>query len=189
MIPQFALAMKEEDSAPSSDLHRPLVPLLMRHERQIFAYIYTLVPHRHDAEDILQETCLTIYDKFHEFTLGTDFMAWAMRIAWWKVRAARQKFARAKVVFNDEVMEAISHTAVTMVEETSPMQVALSQCLQKLPDRDRRMVLTRYEHGSGVERAALVSGRSLQAAYKALMRIKQVLHDCVLNTMTREEAA
>lgn len=188
MIPQFALAMKEEDSSPSSDLHRPLVPLLMRHERQIFAYIYTLVPHRHDAEYILQETCLTIYDKFHEFTVGTDFMAWAMRIAWWKVRAARQKFARAKVVFNDEVMEAISHTAVTMVEETSPMQVALSQCLQKLPDRDRRMILTRYEHGSGVERAALVSGRSLQAAYKALMRIKQVLHDCVLNTMTREEA-
>ena len=75
---------------PDSDLHRALVPLLMRHERQIFAYIYTLLPNRHDAEDILQETCLTIYDKFAEFTQGTDFLAWAMRIAWWKVRAARQ---------------------------------------------------------------------------------------------------
>lgn len=181
--------MKDEDSTASPDPHRALVPLLMRHERQVFAYIYTLVPNRHDAEDILQETCLTIYDKFQEFTPGTDFLAWAMRIAWWKVRAARQKFARAKVVFNDEVMEAVSHTAATMVEETSPMHAALTQCLQKLNERDRRMVLTRYEHGAGVERAALVSGRTLQAAYKALMRIKQVLHDCVLNTMTREEAA
>jgi RNA polymerase sigma-70 factor (ECF subfamily) len=176
------------DPAPTSDPHRALVPLLMQHERQIFAYIYTLVPNRHDAQDLLQETCLTIYDKFAEFTPGTDFMAWAMRIAWWKVRAARQKFARSKVVFNDEVMEAISHTAVTMVEETSPMQAALAQCLTKLNDRDRRMILTRYERGSGVERAAMISGRSLQAAYKALMRIKQVLHDCVLNTMAKEEA-
>lgn len=69
------------------------------------------------------------------------------------------------------------------------MQAALAQCLTKLNDRDRRMILTRYERGSGVERAAVISGRSLQAAYKALMRIKQVLHDCVLNTMAKEEAA
>lgn len=177
------------DTPPPADPHRALVPLLMKHERQIFAYIYTLVPNRHDAQDLLQETCLTIYDKFADFTPGTDFMAWAMRIAWWKVRAARQKFARSKVVFNDEVMEAISHTAVTMAEEVSPMQAALAQCLSKLNERDRRMILTRYERGSGVERAAMISGRSLQAAYKALMRIKQVLHDCVLNTMAKEEAA
>ena len=107
------------ESTSPADPHRALVPLLMQHERQIFAYIYTLVPNRHDAQDILQETCLTIYDKFVEFTPGTDFMAWAMRIAWWKVRAARQKFARAKVVFNDEVMEAVSHTAATMADFTA----------------------------------------------------------------------
>jgi len=181
--------MHAADSPTSDDPHRALVPFLMRHERQIFAYIYTLVPHRHDAEDILQETCLTIYDKFAEFTPGTDFMAWAMRIAWWKVRAARQKFARSKVVFNDEVLEVLSNTAQTMVEETSEMQVALAGCLQKLNERDRRLILTRYERGSGVERAALVSGRSLQAAYKALMRLKQVLHDCVLNSLSKEEVA
>lgn len=183
--------MSEPEPTPSTDLHRALVPLLMRHERQIFAYIYTLLPNRHDAEDILQETCLTIYDKFAEFTQGTDFLAWAMRIAWWKVRAARQKFARSKVVFSDEVMEAVAHTAESMAVsgQTSAMHDALSSCLQKLNERDRRMILTRYESDGGVERAALVSGRSLQAAYKALMRIKQVLHDCVLNNVSKEELA
>ncbi len=180
--------MDSPDPKSHPDLHRALVPLLMRHERQIFAYIYTLVPNRHDAEDILQETSLTIYDKFQEFEQGTDFLAWAMRIAWWKVRAARQKYARSKVVFNDEVMEAVAHTAEMMVEETSQMQVALGQCLQKLNERDRRMILMRYERGSGVERAAMASGRSLQAAYKSIMRIKQVLHDCVINNVSKEEA-
>jgi len=178
-----------ENEAGQSDPHRALVPLLMRHERQVFAYIYTLLPNRHDAEDILQETCLTIYDKFAEFTPGTDFVAWAMRIAWWKVRAAKQKFARSKVVFNDEVLEAVAHTTEEMRGESDRARNALAECLQKLNERDRRMVLTRYERGSGVERAAMVSGRSLQAAYKALMRIKQVLHDCVTDRMSREEAA
>lgn len=181
--------MAEPES--QTDLHRALVPLLMRHERQIFAYIYTLLPNRHDAEDILQETCLTIYDKFAEFTQGTDFLAWAMRIAWWKVRAARQKYARSKVVFSDTVMEAVAHTAEQLAAsgQASAMHDALSSCLQKLNERDRRMILTRYESEGGVERAALVSGRSLQAAYKALMRIKQVLHDCVLNQVSGEEPA
>ncbi|TLD71279.1 sigma-70 family RNA polymerase sigma factor [Phragmitibacter flavus] len=170
------------------DIHRALVPLLMRHERQVFAYIYTLVPNRHDAEDILQETSLTIYDKFAEFEQGTDFLSWAMRIAWWKVRAARQKYARSKVVFNDEVLEAIAATAVEMRQEMSPMQEALTGCLSKLNERDRRFILTRYERESGVERAAEMSGRSMQAAYKALMRLKQVLHDCVLNALSKEES-
>lgn len=178
-----------ENEAGQTDLHRALVPLLMRHERQVFAYIYTLLPNRHDAEDILQETCLTIYDKFAEFTPGTDFVAWAMRIAWWKVRAAKQKFARSKVVFNDEVLEAVARTTEETREESDRARNALAECLQKLNERDRRMVLTRYERGSGVERAAMVSGRSLQAAYKALMRIKQVLHDCVTDRLAREEAA
>ena len=178
-----------ENEAGQTDPHRALVPLLMRHERQVFAYIYTLLPNRHDAEDILQETCLTIYDKFAEFTPGTDFVAWAMRIAWWKVRGAKQKFARSKVVFNDEVMEAVARTAEQMREETGRAPAALAECLQKLNERDRRMILTRYERGSGVERAAMVSGRSLQAAYKALMRIKQVLRDCVTDRLSKEETA
>ena len=170
------------------DIHRELVPLLMRHERQIFAYIYTLVPNRHDAEDIRQETCLTIYDKFADFTPGTDFVAWAMRIAWWKVREARQRWGRSKVVFSDEVMEALSDMATERVEELNQRQVKLADCLQKINERDRRMILIRYERDGGVEQAAAATGRSVQAAYKALMRIKQVLHDCVTNAMLQEEA-
>lgn len=53
MILQGARFMENE--AGQTDPHRALVPLLMRHERQVFACIYTLLPNRHDAEDILQE--------------------------------------------------------------------------------------------------------------------------------------
>lgn len=178
-----------ESETHNPETHNPedrgadLVGLLTRNQRKIFAYIYTLVPNRADAEDLLQETSLTIYEKFGDFEPGTDFVAWANRIAWWKVKRAQQKFARSKVVFNQEVMEAVAATAGTMQAEMNDRHKALEWCLKKLNERDRRMVLTRYESGSGVERAAAEAGRSLQAAYKALGRIRQMLMDCVTNEM------
>jgi RNA polymerase sigma-70 factor (ECF subfamily) len=47
-------------------------------------------------------------------------------------------------------------------------------------------VLTRYEPGSGVPEAARRSGRSLEAAYKALARIRKLLLDCVTHQLAGE---
>jgi RNA polymerase sigma-70 factor, ECF subfamily len=162
-----------------TESRKRLMALMTRHQRQIFSYIYTLVPDRHDAEDLLQETSLVICEKFDEFEDGTDFMAWACQIAYWRVRYARQKFARSKVVFNQEVVDALAQTAATMYAEIDERHEALGHCLKKLQARDRELVLTRYEPGCGVEEAARRSGRSLEAAYRALNRLRKLLFDCV----------
>ena len=164
---------------PSLERQKELMLLMTQHQRRIFAYIHALVPSRADAEDLLQETSLVVVEKFHEFASGTDFVAWACQIAWWRVRASRQKFARSKVVFDDDVLESVAHTAATMHEEVSDRHEALARCLQKLHPRDRDLLLTRYEPGAGVEEAAQRSGRSLEAAYKALGRLRKLLLDCV----------
>ena len=179
--------MNDSESAAESS-RRELMGLLSRHQRKIFAYIYTLVPNRADADDLLQETCLTIYEKFDTFEPGTDFVAWANRIAWWKVRQSRQKLARSKVVFDEAVMESVSRTAIALAPELDQRHVALEHCLGKLNDRDRIMILTRYERGHGVAEAASQSGRSLNAAYKALARLRNLLFDCVTNRLERESA-
>lgn len=164
---------------PSLERQKELMLLMTQHQRRIFAYIHALVPSRADAEDLLQETSLVVVEKFHEFASGTDFVAWACQIAWWRVRASRQKFARSKVVFDDDVLESVAHTAASMHEEVSERHEALARCLQKLHPRDRDLLLTRYEPGAGVEEAAQRSGRSLEAAYKALGRLRKLLFDCV----------
>ena len=138
-----------------------------------------MVPLRADAEDILQETSLTICEKFSDFELGTNFYSWACQIAYWKVRAARKKFATSKVIFNEEVLDVISQTRIEMEEELDSRHGALSKCLQKLNERDRRMVMIRYESGHNVKAAAQACGRTIQGAYKALSRIRKTLHDCV----------
>ncbi len=174
---------------PALASQKQLMLLMTQHQRRIFSYIYTLVPSRADAEDILQETSLVICEKFGQFTIGTDFAAWACQIAYWEVRRARQKFARAKVVFDQEIVDALAQTASAMIDEVSERHEILGRCLQKLHPRDRDLVLTRYEPGCGVEQAAQRSGRSMDAAYKALGRIRKMLLDCVSNQLTAEGAS
>jgi len=174
--------MKQEPQDETESRKR-LMTLMTRHQRQIFGYIYTLVPNRYDAEDLLQETSLVICEKFDEFEEGTDFVAWACQIAYWRIRYSRQKFARSKVVFNQEILDAVARTASTMTSELDSRHEALGNCLQKLHPRDRELVLTRYEPGSGVEEAARRSGRTLQTAYKALARLRKLLLDCVSNQL------
>ena len=141
--------------------------LMTRHQRQIFSYIYALVPNRYDAEDLLQETSVVICEKFNDFEDGT-------RILWRgpaklpigaSVIPAR-KFARSKVVFlfNQEIVDAIAQTATELVQEMDERHVALGHCLQKLHTRDRELLLVRYEPGCGVEEAARRSGRTLKTA-------------------------
>jgi RNA polymerase sigma-70 factor (ECF subfamily) len=173
----------KNDSQNETESRKRLMLLITRHQRQIFGYIYALVPNRYDAEDLLQETSLVICEKFNEFEDGTDFVAWACQIAYWRIRYSRQKFARSKVVFNQEIVDAVAQTAGTMTSELDRRHEALGNCLQKLHPRDRELVLTRYESGSGVEEAARRSGRTLQTAYKALARLRKLLLDCVSNQL------
>jgi RNA polymerase sigma-70 factor (ECF subfamily) len=181
--------MTEQTPHRETESRKRLIALMTRHQRQIFAYIYTLVPRRHDAEDLLQETSVVICEKFHEFRPDTDFVAWACQIAWWRVRYSRQKFARSKVIFDQDVLDAVARTASTLANELDARHEALAHCLGKLPHRDRELVLTRYEPGNGVAEAARCSGRSLDAAYKALGRIRKLLLDCVTHQLATGDAS
>jgi RNA polymerase sigma-70 factor, ECF subfamily len=178
-----------QDPHNETERRKELVALMTQHQRRIFSYIYTLVPNRYDAEDLLQETSVIICEKFDEFEPQTDFVAWACQIAYWRIRYARQKFARSKVVYQQELVDALAQTAATMGEELDERHEALAHCLHKLPARDRELMLTRYEPGSGVPEAARRSGRSLEAAYKALARIRKLLFDCVSHQLASGEAS
>src|SRR5579859_5316350 len=144
----------DPEAQRETERRKLLMTLMTRHQRQIFSYIYALVPNRYDAEDLLQETSVVICEKFDDFEDGTDFVAWACQIAYWRIRYSRQKFARSKVVFNQEIVDALAQTAGPMAAELDSRHEALESCLKKLHARDRELVLTRYEPGCGVEEAA-----------------------------------
>ena len=73
-----------------------------------------------------------------------------------------------------------------MEDEFDVRHEALSRCLQKLNDRDRRMVLTVMSRVKCVCRGTSLC-RTVQGAYKALNRIRKLLFDCVSFELTAEQ--
>ena len=47
--------------------------LLREHHRDLFNFIFSLVHHHADAEDVFQQTTLVLWRKFDDFVIGTNF--------------------------------------------------------------------------------------------------------------------
>lgn len=148
-------------------------------QHRIMGYLVTLVGDREVAADLLQETAVTLWEKFATFEKGTDFLAWALRIAYWKVKNYRRGVARSKVMFSDQTLDQIAERVTVLQPALEARRAALAHCLKRLDERDRAFLLARYEPGGDVPQAARNAGRSVQAAYKALHRLRRALRDCV----------
>src|SRR5437764_1415933 len=94
--------------------------LFLQNERRLYAYILTLLPHRADADDVLQEASLVMWDKFDEQHPPNDFTAWGCRIAYFKVLDFYKKRQRSRVRFSQVILERIAETAI---EQAATLQL------------------------------------------------------------------
>ncbi len=155
------------------------VRLLMANERRLLAYILTLLPHVADAQDVLQETSIVLWRKFGEYRPGSDFTAWAYRVAHNMVRNYRAKERRCRVKFDEQLLAAVAGDVESMREELDFARTATVDCVDELPPADRDLLRRRYETGATIKSVAEAVGRSVEGMYKAMRRIHETLRDCV----------
>jgi RNA polymerase sigma-70 factor, ECF subfamily len=175
-----------EDHA--ADKAKAFLRAFLANERRLYAYVLTLLPNRADAEDVLQEASLVMWDKFDAGRPPDDFAAWGCRIAYFKVLDFRKRQTRAKVVFSQAMLD---HVAETAVEQAGALQLderreALAGCVEKLRAADRDLLARRFADGATTQSVAGQVGRSADAVYKALAKIRAALHECVERTLARE---
>lgn len=163
----------------ASDGHALFMQLYTANQHRVLGYLLTLTGDRNVAEDLLQETAVTLFTKFDEFEKGTDFAAWACQVAYWKVMNYRRSVARSKTFLSDELVERIAERAVEIGPTLDARRHALDSCLQRLDERDRSFLMARYQPDGSVAVAAQLAGRTTAAAYKALTRLRRALRDCV----------
>ena len=60
--------------------------LFLRSEKEVFRYVAALVPNMVDAEDIVQQTALALWEKFDAYDPAQPFTPWACRFALNKAR-------------------------------------------------------------------------------------------------------
>jgi RNA polymerase sigma-70 factor, ECF subfamily len=148
-------------------------------QSQLYAYILTLLADTEAADDVLQETNLVLCRKADEFAEGTNFDAWAFRIArvqclaYWKVRS------RDRLVVDEEVINQIASRAEQRLGEVDERHRALRKCLAELPAKQREMLEHRYAEGGSIKQLAQKLGRPEPSLSQTLYRIRMALFNCV----------
>ena len=171
------MSQMDNDSPTLTD--EEFLRLFLTHQRQLYAYILMLLPRPADADDVFQQTSITLWGRRARFQPGTSFSAWASRVAFNTVLNFRAKLARERVRFDDSLLERIAAGADRMGHELDRRRAALHDCLGKLRENDRDLLERRYAPGVTIKSLAAAVGRPVEGLYKALRRIHDALSDCV----------
>ena len=141
-----------------------------------------------DAEDLFQQTAITMWDKFREFEPGSDFFAWASSIARFKVRDFVKSKARQRVYFSEELVSKLAREETTSSKEELRL-LALAECRKKLSRPDQELLAACYGANKKMTDVAGRGGRTAGSVYSNLWRIRRTLYACIQRTMAREEMA
>ncbi|MCO6046951.1 sigma-70 family RNA polymerase sigma factor [Aeoliella sp. ICT_H6.2] len=170
----------------SEPTHDEFVDLLSKHSKRIYTYVRTLVLNdENDAEEVFQSTCAAAWSKFCQFEKGTNFGAWACKIAYYEV--LRQRESRRRIqFFSEEVLASLADEAMPIAERVQERREALAECVEKLGSEDVRMIESRYFHLVRPKQIAEQMGKSVDTVYRELRRINHQLLCCVEGALDRE---
>ena len=163
--------------------------LLSRHERSLAACVHALVPNWQDAEEVLQETRVTLWRKFADFQHGTDFLAWSRTVARYVARTHLRQNGMSRRVLREDVAQALFQEMTRPVADEDCRQTALSACTQELGQEAQDLLRRFYSDGVKIAQIATDLGRSLHGTYMALSRIRRALMECIELRLRQEERA
>jgi RNA polymerase sigma-70 factor (ECF subfamily) len=168
------------------------VRLLTENQRPLYVYILSLIGNPGDADELLQETNLVLWRKIEDFKPGTNFSGWAMRTAHFEVLAYRKRRQREQLRFAPELVDVLADEGTEWAEDFDAKRRALTTCLSRLNETDRELLRLRYGLGStaaskSIDEIASKVGRTVQATYQVLHRIRTSLLDCMRRRLAAEE--
>ena len=92
----------------STAAQQRFLSLFLRSEREIFRYVAALVPNVTDAEDIVQQTALALWEKFDAYDPAQPFTPWACRFALNKARQWIERRQRWQALLDHGLAEELA---------------------------------------------------------------------------------
>lgn len=162
------------------------VSLYAQYQGQLFRYVAALVPHLQDAEDVLGGVAVALWENFNDFESGTNFLAWARRIAYLRVLEYYRERNR-RLVLPQRLLEKLT-SELEPRDAAADLRLAyLARCKEELSPQDRQLVDERYADNQKVRDLAQRLGQSENAISKSLGRVRRFLLACIERKMTAEQ--
>jgi RNA polymerase sigma-70 factor (ECF subfamily) len=162
--------------------------LFLRHAGVLRGFILGLLPDHNRAEDVFQETFLTLSRKAAEFQSGTNFLSWARSVARLKVLEACRAGHGGPHLLTPDALEAVLAVSGEADDAWAERREALARCLERLAPRAREILELRY--GDDFLPPPVIASRlswSVNSVHVALSRARRFLQECTRRRLAARE--
>lgn len=171
----------EDDPARQAEFLRRLAGVYS----EAYACALAIVGNRTDADDVIQEACVVMWEKFDEFEEGTNFQKWACSIAFFVAKNFVRKQRRRSFGLGDYALSRIEQVRSGEGELLELRQELLRDCVAKLSARDRQFLDDCYGGYKTIADVARAQKTNVETVYTRLKRLRARLTECLQRTLGR----
>lgn len=163
--------------------------LVRRYERPLFAYLYNFLGDAQSAEDVFQQTFMTVHQKVDQYESGRPVRPWlysvAVRQAIDYLRRDRRHQLPSLDRFDDAAQEDLASEVrggedpADLVEMVDTGRI-LREALAKLPETTRQIVMLVFYQGLKYREVSEILGIPMGTVkshlHSALLKLSRLLH-------------
>jgi RNA polymerase sigma-70 factor, ECF subfamily len=162
--------------------------LYVTHQRSVYAYIMANARNFNDANDIMQEVAMVMWQKFDTLKQPDEgFLGWGIAIARNHLYRYFTRARKTRLVFDEALLREIEHQCAEKLGDCPDHIFALQQCLSRLNEPHRQLLMMKFGQQQTIEAISAKMQRSASGVYKTITRIHAVLQRCIGQVLAEEQ--
>lgn len=142
--------MKVKDAEIISMMQNPrsqekgLRAMMDAYQSRLYWHIRRMIVDHSQAEDVLQDTFIKVYQNFHQFKQDSQLYTWLYRIATNEALQQLNKMKRMQKTDDDAENYLVNLVADNVSAEGDEIQLLLQKAIQTLPEKQKLVFNMRY---------------------------------------------
>jgi RNA polymerase sigma-70 factor, ECF subfamily len=153
--------------------------LVLRYQNKIFAYVYKIVNHKEEAEDIVQESFIKVYKNLNSFDADRKFSSWLYRISHNEAINYLKKNRKGNTLYyeGDEFLMNSLRVDKDFIHDLiiGEDDKMLKSALEKLPDKYKEVIILKYLEEKSYEEISEILQKPVSTVGTLINRAKSQL--------------
>lgn len=156
--------------------------LVKRYRSKIFAYLFRLVGHRDEAEDLLQNVFVKVYSNIGKVDTRKKFSSWIYRIAHNEAVNFLKKRSRRQLISIEDIQSSKDKLEIVDMAKSpidawigKELKREMKEALEKLPPKYKEVLILRYYLEKTYEEISEILNRPVNTVGTLLNRAKKKL--------------
>ena len=174
---------EESNDLSEASKERAFTKLWLESQYALGGFVRVQVKSHSDASDIIQEVAAQAATHFNQYYPTRPFSAWIFGIARQRIAEWYRKQNRTPVVFSSETIDILLPHLSALEAETSDRLEALRRCVERLNQKQLRLIDLRYSDQQSSKQIAQAVGSTPASIDVMLCHIRDALRRCINQRM------